>query len=46
MKKYYKKDRIEALSKKEAGKFIESLKNVLKHERTRRDTEEEEGAGA
>ncbi len=31
LKKYYKKVKIENLTKKEAGKLIESLKNVLKH---------------
>ncbi len=34
MKKYYKKTTIETLTKKEASKVIESLKNVLKHEST------------
>lgn len=33
LKKYYKKERIEGLTKKEAGKVIESLKNILKHQR-------------
>jgi hypothetical protein len=33
LKKYYKKESIETFSKKEAGKLIESLKNVLKHQR-------------
>lgn len=33
LKKYYKKTTIETLTKKEASKVIESLKNVLKHER-------------
>lgn len=30
LKKYYKKEKIDALSKKEASKLIESLKNILK----------------
>ena len=33
LKKYYKKTTIETLTKKEASKVIESLKNVLNHER-------------
>lgn len=33
LKKYYKKERIETLSKKEASKVIESLKNILKRRR-------------
>lgn len=32
LKKYYKKPTIESLTKKEASKVIESLKNILKHE--------------
>ena len=32
LKKYYKKTTLEALTKKEASKVIESLKNILKHE--------------
>ncbi len=34
LKKYYKKERIETLTKKEAIKVIESLKNILKRLRT------------
>jgi tagatose-1,6-bisphosphate aldolase len=33
LKKYYKKSDIHALTKKEAVKVIESLKNILEHER-------------
>lgn len=33
LRKYYKKERIETLSKKEASKVIESLKNILKRRR-------------
>ena len=40
LNKYYKKSRIEALTKKEASKVIESLKNILKHSREDRATEE------
>jgi hypothetical protein len=40
LKKYYKKTAIEALTKKEAGKVIESLKNIIKHQ-----TEAHAGAG-
>jgi hypothetical protein len=32
LKKYYKKTTIETLTKREASKVIESLKNILKHE--------------
>jgi hypothetical protein len=32
LKKYYKKETIETLTRKEASKVIESLKNILKHE--------------
>jgi hypothetical protein len=44
LKKYYKKTGIETLTKKEASNVIESLKNVLRHERmkkkgTRRENE-------
>lgn len=43
LKKYYRKTSIESLSKKEAGNVIESLKNILKHERTKqgRDAQSE-----
>ena len=34
LKKYYKKSTLEELSKKEASNVIESLKNILKHQRT------------
>lgn len=36
LKKYYKKQTLESLTKKEAGKVIESLKNILKHQRTKK----------
>ena len=36
LKKYYKKTSIEALTKKEASNVIESLKNVLRHERMKK----------
>jgi hypothetical protein len=36
LKKYYSKTHIESLSKKEASNLIVSLKNILKHERTKR----------
>lgn len=32
MKKYYKQSDLDKFSKKEAGKLIESLKNVIKHQ--------------
>lgn len=32
LKKYYKKENIDKLTKKEASKVIESLKNILKHD--------------
>ena len=32
LKKYHKKTAIEALTRKEAGKVIESLKNIIKHQ--------------
>ena len=32
LKKYYKKETIETLTKKEASKVIESLKNISRHE--------------
>jgi len=35
LKKYYQKSDVDALTKKEGIKFIESLKNVLEHERER-----------
>ena len=34
LKKYYKKTDIAMLTKKEAGKVIESLKNIIKHRKT------------
>ena len=34
LKKYYKKTELDTLSKKEASKVIESLKNILKHRKT------------
>ena len=34
LKKYYKKTDITMLTKKEAGKVIESLKNIIKHRKT------------
>ena len=36
LKKYYKKTGIETLTKKEASNVIESLKNVLRHERMKK----------
>jgi len=36
LKKYYKKIAIETLTKKEASKVIESLKNILKYENEKR----------
>ena len=45
LKKYYKKERIETLSKKEAGKVIESLKNILKHQRIPQGRNGGEGVG-
>ena len=36
MKKYYRKSDINSLTKKEAIKVIESLKNVLEHERMKK----------
>lgn len=36
LKKYYRKERIEALTKKEASKVIEALKNILEHQRRER----------
>ena len=35
MRKYYKKSDLLSFSKKEAGKLIESLKNIIKHQGTR-----------
>ena len=43
LKKYYKKERIEVLTKKEASKVIESLKNILKHQRVGPDGAEKTG---
>ena len=37
MKKYYRKSDINTLTRKEAVKLIESLKNVLEHERIKKD---------
>jgi hypothetical protein len=34
LKKYYKKSNLDRFSKKEAGKVIESLKNVIKHRKS------------
>ena len=34
LKKYYKKTDIAMLTKKEAGKVIQSLKNIIKHRKT------------
>lgn len=34
LKKYYKKTDLDRLSKKEAGKVIESLKNIIKHQKS------------
>ena len=36
LKKYYRKSDMDSLTKKEATKVIESLKNVLEHERIKR----------
>jgi len=36
LNKYYKKRAVDVLTKKEASKVIESLKNILKHERASR----------
>jgi phage gp16-like protein len=43
LKKYYKKTSIETLTKKEASKVIESLKNVLKHERMKKEGDAQRG---
>ena len=45
LKKYYRKERIEALTKKEASKVIESLKNILEHQRRRQEGLKEKGRG-
>ena len=37
LKKYHKKTDIHSLTKKEAVRVIESLKNVLEHERTKKE---------
>ncbi|MBN2061856.1 MAG: DUF1018 domain-containing protein [Deltaproteobacteria bacterium] len=42
MKKYYLKSDINSLTRKEAVKVIESLKNVLKHERIKKGSKGEE----
>ncbi len=34
LKKYYKKEYLDRFTKKEASKLIESLKNVIKHQKT------------
>ena len=36
LRKYYKKEEIDSLTRKEAIKLIESLKNVLKHEKLKK----------
>jgi hypothetical protein len=43
LKKYYKKERIETLSRKEASKVIESLKGILQSRRTTRGEAENSG---
>ena len=43
LKKYYKKTSIETLTKKEASKVIESLKNVVKHERMKKEVDAQKG---
>jgi hypothetical protein len=40
LKKYYKKSDINTLTRKEGAKAIESLKNVLDHERIKKRSEE------
>lgn len=36
LKKYYKRPTLESLTKKEAGKVIESLKNIREHQRIKK----------
>lgn len=43
LRKYYKKEKVASLTKKEAVKLIESLKNVLKHQRDKEEGEKERG---
>jgi hypothetical protein len=38
MKKYYRKSDINSFTRKEAIKVIESLKNVLEHERIKKES--------
>jgi len=40
LKKYYKKSGINTLTRKEGAKVIESLKNILEHERLKKGSEE------